>query len=108
MFRQIQDILHKIALDLKEIVFMWVLRLVGIRGNETADRAAKEALDKEPAHDLIPFSGLKPLTAKYIHQVWQKEWNEAVIVSNKLRELLPKLSDKPLSFCKTRKVRQGK
>ena len=34
--------------------------------------------------DLMPFSNLKSLTAKYIHQVWQKEWDEAIIVSNKL------------------------
>ena len=57
---------------------------VGIRGNEAVDRVAKEALDKEPTDDLILFSGLKPETAKYIHQVWQKEWDEAVVVSNKL------------------------
>ena len=29
----------------------------------------------------MPFSDLKPLTAKYIHQVWQKEWDEAIVVS---------------------------
>ena len=40
---------------------------------------------------------------KYINQVWQKEWDEAAIVSNKLREIFPRLSDKQLSFCKTRK-----
>ena len=76
---------------------------VGIRGYEAADRAAEEALEKEPTDDLTPFSDLKPLTAKYIHQVQQNEWDEAVIVSNKLRQILPKLSDKLLSFCKTRK-----
>ena len=53
--------------------------------------------------DLVPFSDLSPLTAKYIHRVWQREWDEAVIVSNKLHEILLKLSDKLLSFCKTRK-----
>ena len=47
---------------------------MGIRGNETADRAAKEALQKESIDDLVPFSNLKPLTDKYIHPVWQKEW----------------------------------
>ena len=40
---------------------------MGIRGNEAADRAAKEALEKEPIDNLMPFSDLKPLTAKYIY-----------------------------------------
>ena len=71
---------------------------VGIRGNEAADRAAKEALEKEPTDDLMPFSDLKPLTAKYIHQVLQKEWDEAVLVSSKLHEILPNLSDKLLNI----------
>ena len=42
----------------------------------------KEAVDKEPTDDLMSFSELKSLTAKYIHRIWQKEWDEAVIVSN--------------------------
>ena len=78
---------------------MWVLGHTGICGNEVADRAAKEALE----NDLMPFTDLKPLTAKYIHQVWQKEWDEAIIVSNKLHDILPKLSDELLTFCNTRK-----
>ena len=51
----------------------------------------------------MPFSDLKLLSAKYIHQVWQKEWDEAIIVSSKLHGILPKLSDKLLTFCNTRK-----
>ena len=76
---------------------------VGIRGNEAADRAAKEALENKPTADLMPFSDLKPLTAKYVYQVWQKEWDETGLVSNKFYEILPKLPDKLLSFCNTRR-----
>ena len=35
------------------------------QGNEAAERAAKEALDKEPTDHIMPFSNLRPLTAKY-------------------------------------------
>ena len=66
---------------------MWVPGHVGIRGNEAADRAAKKALDNKPTADLIPFSDLKSLTAKYVQQVWQKEWNETGLVSNKFHEI---------------------
>ena len=52
---------------------------------------------------VVPFSDLKPLTTKYVCEVWQKEWDEAGLVSNKFHEILPKLSDKLLSFCNTRK-----
>ena len=51
----------------------------------------------------MPFWDLKPLTAKYVYQVWKKEWGETVLVSDKFHEILPKLPDKLLSFCNTRK-----
>ena len=70
---------------------------VGIRGNEAADRAAIEALDKTGSRSHA-FSDLKPLTAKYVYQIWQKEWDETDFVSNKFHEILPKLPDKLLSF----------
>ena len=77
---------------------MWVPRHVGIRRNQAADRASRGALDKERIDELVPFSDLTPLTAKYIYQVRQKKWVEAIIVSNKFHEILPKLSDKLMSF----------
>ena len=37
-----------------------------------------------------------------VYKVWQKEWDETGLVSNKFHEILPKLRDKLLSFCNTR------
>ena len=59
----------EIEVDQKEVVLMWAPGHVGIGGNEAADRAAREALEKETIDDLMPFSGLESLTAKYTHHV---------------------------------------
>ena len=52
---------------------------------------------------LFPFSDLKPLSYKYVCEVWQRESDEAGLVSNKFHDILPRLSGKLLSFCNTRK-----
>ena len=82
---------------------MWAPGHVGFWGNETADKNAEEPLNKEPTDDLMPFSDPEHLTAKYIHQPWQKEWDESVRVSSKLHEILPKISDTFFFFYNTRK-----
>ena len=46
LLTQIQHMLHKIEIDQKEVVFMWVPGRVGIRGNEAAYRVAKEAMKR--------------------------------------------------------------
>ena len=52
---------------------------------------------------MLFFVDLKPLTAKYVYQIWQKGWDETVLVSNKFHEILLKLPDKLLYFTNTRK-----
>ena len=56
-----------------------------------------------PDGTLISASAAPHCGAKYAYQIWQKEWDETVLASNKFPEILPKLPDKLLSFCSTRK-----
>ena len=51
----------------------------------------------------MPFSDLKPLTAKYVYQIWQKELDETGLTSNMFHKILPKLPNKLIFF-----VKQGK
>ena len=53
--------------------------------------------------DHFAASFFFPLTAKYAYQIWQKELDETVLVSNKFHKILLKLPDKLLSVCNTRK-----
>lgn len=43
------------------VTIHWILAHVGIAGNELADTTAKEATDREPQTQLLPYSDLKPL-----------------------------------------------
>ena len=66
LMKILQELLHKIDADQKEIVFMWVPGHDGIRGNEAADRAAKEALDKKTDSRSLAFFGPKIFNC----QIW--------------------------------------
>jgi len=64
------------------IIFCWLPSHVGISGNEQADKAAKSALNKPILRIPIPYTDLKPIINKYIHNKWQQTWN--VQTQNKL------------------------
>ena len=70
---------------------------------ELRQKLLSKKKQKNPIADLMPFSDLKPLTAKDVYQIWRKEWDETVLVSNKFHKILLKLPDKLLSFCDARK-----
>ena len=59
-----------------DIVFCWLPSHIGIAGNEEADKAAKDALLIEVLPFKVPFSDFKPLINSFIHDVWQRSWND--------------------------------
>ena len=86
---QVQNLLekhHEISKS-KEIIFCWLPSHIGIRGNEKADKKAKEALNLNVTNFTIPFTNFKPYIHRYILSKWQSSWDNAVF--NKLHEVRP-------------------
>jgi ribonuclease HI len=74
------------------INFLWTRGHVQIKGNETADRLAKESLDLEgESNDKLPFSDLKCLVKPYTREKWQYYWAMPKPRPNKLFEIQPVL-----------------
>ena len=56
---KIIEVYHKLKERGKNVVFVWCPSHVGIKGNEKADKLAKEALGHLISEKKIPHSGLK-------------------------------------------------
>ena len=77
----------------KSVVFCWLPSHMGIIGNEKADVAAKDALNKEITEVLLPFSDARQYIGKHVHDLWQAEWGLAV--NNKLHGIKPHIGEWP-------------
>ena len=87
---------HKLVQCNKDVIFCWVPSHVGIRGNEEADRIAKDAL-KLPVSDChITHSDFKASINTYIVNNWQNDWNRKLL--NKLHNIKPILGEWPPAY----------
>ena len=71
-----------------------------MRGNVTADSAAKLAFDLTPDKFRIPHIDLKPKINKPLHAKWQQHWNNNT--HNKLFQIQPTLGKWKPAFGKSR------
>ena len=67
-------------------------QVIGISGNESADRKAKESLSQIPSDFKIPSNNFKPFINKYILSKWQASWDGEIC--NKLHALEPIIKKK--------------
>ena len=104
LLSDIHDLHTSLIRDGKSIVFFWVPGHTGIRGNELADRAAREAVElpvsTEPAQS-IPAGDLKRKVKKYVEYIWQDQWREKS--NNKLFQVRPLLSETLLNSARNRR-----
>ena len=93
---------QKIISNGKFITFCWIPSHRDIRGNEDADRAAKDALSKaQPAHFELPCTDAYNKIQPFVSSLWQKRWDKEV--GNKLHAIMPQIDEKYYSGCTNRK-----
>ena len=86
----------------KCITFCWIPSHRDIRGNENADRAAKDALSKAQPENLdIPCTDVFMKIQPFISSLWQEQWDKEV--DNKLHAIMPQIDEKYYSGCTNRK-----
>ena len=72
-----------------KITLLWIPSHVGIRGNENADKAAKNALNLQQTNIKLPYTDFKHIIRSAIQTDWQQRWS--LETSNKLFQVQPKL-----------------
>ena len=88
LVQEIKYFFHKLYEEGKNIEICWIPAHVGVRGNEEADKAAKEAISKNRSQIKVPVSDFLPTIKQFIFKKWQRIWNEEQ-EDNKLKQIKP-------------------
>ena len=75
LVQMILSLLSWLAQVNKNVSFIWVISHIGIIGNELADKAARQAADKQSIDNIsIRHHDLRLVFDEAIHRTWQMEW----------------------------------
>ena len=77
----------------KDVTLCWIPSHIGIPGNEKADKAAKQAVNKDISYSFIPFSDFRLNINGFIYNEWQSEWDQET--NNKLHDIQPNVGKTP-------------
>ncbi|XP_027861616.1 uncharacterized protein LOC114137195 [Xiphophorus couchianus] len=75
---EIQLITYRIQAMGLLVIFTWIPSHIGIRGNELADKYAKQASKYSDIDILVPFSReeIKSIIKQKVKERWQRQWEE--------------------------------
>ena len=85
IIRQIIHILSYLREVDSHIEFCWIPGHCGIKGNEKADKIAKDHIPHKIYEVKSPYSDFKPRISQYVNSLFQAKWD--VCVGNKLHEI---------------------
>ena len=79
-----QEWLFRIRCKFKSVRFCWVPSHVGIKGNEMADKEAKNAVfNSSEIISKVPHIDMKQTIRSYIFKKWQERWASPTLANNK-------------------------